>query len=261
MQVVYLDILLIFNLYMNYFLLGLTARITHQRLIFRKALFGAVLGSLSALVLLLPEMPVMISGIYKFITAVVICLTAFGKRHLFWSCLCFFVVSFLIAGAFMAVSMMGYVKAVQNNAFCYLDISLLQLILFTIIAYLVLHVIQYIHDRSHKTNGSYRIVIRHGIHTANLEGLADTGNSLVDFYTGKPVIICDKVLLGEMAKPKHSHPVPYMTVAGSGMLEVFQPDEILISLEQGHAKSVDALVGIGEQENQKAIFNPKLLHY
>ena len=84
---------------------------------------------------------------------------------------------------------------------------------------------------------------------------------MVDFYTGKPVIICDKNLLGKMAKPKHSHPVPYMTVAGSGLLEVFQPDEILISPEQGKSKSVDALIGIGEQENQKAIFNPKLLYY
>ncbi|MDE6004242.1 MAG: sigma-E processing peptidase SpoIIGA [Oscillospiraceae bacterium] len=261
MQVIYLDILLIFNLYMNYLLLSFTARITHQRLVFWRALLSAILGSFSALIIILPELPVIISIAYKIITAMIICLLAFGKNNLFWSCLSFLGMSFLTAGAFIAVSMIGYTKIIKNNAFCYLDISLLQLVIFTIIAYIILHIVQYIHDRSHKINGIYDIIIRYGNDTAKLTGLADTGNALVDFYTGKPVIICDRNLLGEMAKPKHSHPVPYMTVAGSGMLEVFQPDEILILSEQGKSKSVDALIGIGEQENKKAIFNPKLLYY
>ncbi|MDE5738493.1 MAG: sigma-E processing peptidase SpoIIGA [Oscillospiraceae bacterium] len=261
MQVIYLDILLIFNLYMNYLLLSFTARITHQKLIFWRALFSAVLGSCSALIIIFPEMPVVISICYKIITAIIICLVAFGKNNIFWSCCCFLGISFLTAGAFMAISMIGSTGMIQNNASYYLDISLLQLVIFTIIAYIILHIIQYLHDRSHKTNGIYHVMIRYGNDTVTLNGLADTGNALVDFYTGKSVIICDKNLLGDMAKPKHSHPVPYMTVAGSGLLEVFQPDEILISPEQGKSKSVDALIGIGEQENQKAIFNPKLLYY
>lgn len=261
MQVIYIDVLLIFNLYMNYLLLNFTTRITHQRLIFWRALLSAMLGSLSALIIILPELPVGISICYKFIMAILICLVAFGKNNLFWNCFIFLGMSFLTAGAFMAISLIGYTGIIHHNAFCYIDISLLQLVIFTIIAYIILHILQYFYNINHKFDDNYNIIINYNNHTAKLTGLADTGNVLVDFYTGKPVIICDKNLLGEMAKPKHSHPLPYMTVAGSGMLEVFQPEEVLILSEQGKTKSVDALIGIGEQENKKAIFNPKLLHY
>lgn len=260
LQVVYLDVLLLFNFYMNYLLIRLTARITHRKSGFLRTVLGAGLGSLSTLVFLLPEQPAWITGIYKIFIAVLICLVTFGKRYLFWSCLCFLGISFLTAGILFAVSMTGSLTAMQNNACYYLDISLLQLILLTMIAYGLLSVVQYFHDRTHQTTGVYQVIIRYQDHTEKLEGLADTGNSLVDFYTGKPVIVCDRNLLHSI-QPKHSHPIPYMTVAGSGMLEVFQPDEVLILQEQGSTRSVDALIGMSTQQNQKAIFNPKLLSY
>ena len=137
----------------------------------------------------------------------------------------------------------------------------MHLIAFTITAYILLSVIQFLYDRNQFSDNRYQIAVTYHHHTAHLEGLADTGNSLTDFYTGKPVIICDRSLLGSMAEPEHSHIVPYLTVAGSGTLKVFQPDEIIISPEYGTAKTVDALIGIGTQENGKAIFNPKLMRF
>ncbi|MDE6087984.1 MAG: sigma-E processing peptidase SpoIIGA, partial [Oscillospiraceae bacterium] len=75
-------------------------------------------------------------------------------------------------------------------------------------------------------------------------------------------IICDRDLLYQNhIKPVHSHPVPYMTISGSGMLEVFQPDEILIREECGVSRTVDALIGMSPQADRKAIFHPKLLNY
>lgn len=260
LQVVYLDVLLLFNFYMNYLLIRLTARITHRKTGFLRAVLGASLGSLSALVFLLPELPAWMTGIYKIFSAVLICLTAFGKMHLFWSCFCFLGISFLTAGILFAVSMTGHLTAIQNNACYYFNISLPDLIFLTMLAYGLLSVMQYFHDRTHQTTGVYQVMIRYQEHTAKLEGLADTGNSLVDFYTGKPVIVCDRNLLNSI-QPKHSHPIPYMTIAGSAMLEVFQPDEVLILQEQGRSRSVDVLIGMGTQQNQKAIFNPKLLYY
>jgi len=260
-QVVYIDVLLIFNLYMNYLLLCVTARLTHRKLRFRRGLAGAGLGSFSALMLFLPEMPELISILLKILTAVLICLVTFGRQGILWSSSAFAGASFLTAGALMALSMCSQMNMVHANASWYLDISLFHLIVFTIMIYMILSVIQYVYDRFHASEGSYQVKIRYKSASVEIEGLADTGNALVDFYTGKPVIICDRLLLGGMSSPEHSHYIPYLTVAGSGMLQVFEPDEVKISLEREMPKTVDALIGIGGQENGKAIFNPKLLRY
>ena len=261
MQVIYLDVLLIFNLYMNYLLLSLTARLTHIRFSFFRGLLGASFGSFSALLLFLPELPAILSILLKLLTAFLICLIAFGKRRILKTCFYFFCVSFLLAGGLFAVSLCSPVNSAHQNGYYYFDISLTYLIGFTILAYGILSLIQYLYDRNQISEHSYQVAVRYHQKTVLLEGLADTGNSLTDFYTGKPVIICDSVKLGEIAHPEHSHILPYLTVAGSGTLEVFQPDEVVISLETGTSKSVDALIGIGTQENGKAIFNPKLMRF
>ncbi len=261
MQVIYLDVLLIFNLYMNYLLLSLTARLTHTKLTFWRGLLGAGIGSLSSLLIFLPELPVVLSGMLKFAGAFLICLTAYGKKRIFRNCISFFGISFLTAGGIYAVSVCSEVTGISRNGCYYFDISLLHLIGFTVIAYILLSVMQFLYDRNQISENHYQVEVRYHQQTVSLEGLADTGNALTDFYTGKPVIICDRVLLGTIAKPEHSHIVPYLTVAGSGTLEVFQPDEIIISPEHGTAKTVDALIGIGTQENGKAIFNPKLIRF
>ena len=260
MQIIYLDVLLIFNLYMNYLLLSLTARITHIKLVFWRGLFGAGIGSLASFSLFLPEFPFFFSALFKFLTALLMCLSAFGKKRLFRNCTAFFGISFLVSGALYALSVCSQIHTVHQNGYFYFDISLSYLIGFTILAYLLLSVMQFLYDRNQIADRNYQVFIRYQADTALLDGLADTGNSLTDFYSGKPVIICDNSLLKNI-QPEHSHILPYFTIAGSGTIKVFQPDEIIISSDCGTAKTVDALVGIGEQENGKAIFNPKLMRF
>lgn len=269
MQAIYLDVLLVFNLYVNYILLRMTARLTHCRLRFGRCLAVSALGSLSTLMILLPPLPLFLSVLCKLLVAVLLCLCAFGVKdpmRLCWSSICLFGSSFLLAGILLALSLLCGVRVLHGNSCWYPDVSLLHLVLFTIAAYLLLHAVQYLHDRTHAAEGGYRVCIRYRCCTAQLEGLADTGNSLVDFFTGKPVIICDATQLGGIPIPDMETPVkgfrllPCSTVSGSGAIPVFRPDEVVIRSEQdGRCKKVDVLIGIGERENRKAIFNPKLL--
>lgn len=271
MQTVYLDVLLVFNLYVNYILLRITARITHSPLRSGRCLAGAALGSLSTLMIFLPEMPLLLSVLCKLLTAVLLCMTAFGwhdRMRLVWRSICLFGTSFALAGILLALSLLCNVKVLHSNSCWYLDVSLLHLVLFTIAAYILLHIVQYLHDRTHAADGGYRISIRYRCCTIQLEGLADTGNSLVDYFTGKPVIICgcrkfsDLIPASGHDLPKGFRLLPCSTVSGGGLIPVFQPDEVVILTEQtGRYQQVDALIGIGENENQKAIFNPKLLRF
>ena len=263
MRTIYLDILFIFNLYMNYLLLRLTARLTHTQLKFSRALSGAGAGSFSSLLILVPAMPFLFSLACKMGTAFLICLIAFGRKHqLLWQYFCFLGVSCLMAGGLFALSLSG--RICYANGVWYPDISLKVLIIGTISAYLLLSLIQRIRDRTPDDN--YFVSVRYGAHTVRLDGLADTGNTLTDFLTGQPVIICGKESLHEMLPEtlpaKGFRPLPCTTVAGEGLLMVFRPDEIVIHSENtGYTKKVNALIGLSEQNHERAIFNPKLLHY
>ena len=270
MQTIYLDVLLVFNLYVNYILLCMTARLTHSRLRSSRCLAVSALGSVSTLMILLPPMPIFFSVLCKLLTAVLLCMAAFGwhdRKRLFFCSICLFGSSFALAGMMFALYIVCSVRVVQSNSCWYLDVSLLHLILFTIAAYILLHTVQYLHDRTHAADGGYRVCIRYRCCTVQLQGLADTGNSLVDFFSGKPVIICDGTKFSDIAPspsappPKGFRLLPCETVSGNGLIPVFQPDEVVIYTERsGRYHKVDALVGIGERGNERAIFNPKLLY-
>lgn len=111
----------------------------------------------------------------------------------------------------------------------------------------------------------YEVIIRVGTHTAKMRGIADTGNSLTDCFTGKAVVIFGKESLSsipEINEPEKLHGyrlLPYATVSGSGIMPVFCPDEIIIkSVSKGTIRSTDAMAGIAEGE-RSAIFSPNLL--
>jgi stage II sporulation protein GA (sporulation sigma-E factor processing peptidase) len=262
---VYLDVLLVFNLYVNYILIRMTASLTHSHLSTGRALAASAVGSLCTLMILLPTLPLFLSLLCKAGSAAVLCAVAFGwhnRIRLCWSCLCFLGMSLVMAGLLMALALCSNTRVLYANACWYLDISLFRLVLFTAAAYVLLGVVQRFHDRTHATEGEYRVLVRHGSITVQMEGLADTGNSLVDFLTGLPVIICGGEKMETAAKQIRCRPLPYTTVSGSGILPVFRPDEVVIyASHSGTAKSVDALIGVSSGENGRAIFNPKLLHF
>lgn len=266
LHVIYADVLLCTSLFMDYILLRLTAGLTHTRLRFGRALLGAAVGSLSSLLILLPPLPLPLSLLCRLGSSILLCMAAFGwrdARRLFWLCLCFLGMSCLLAGILLALSLAG-ARIYYANGSWYPDISLRHLVLFTIGAYLLLCLVQRLHDRSHAAARRYRVCIRYGGEVISLEGVADTGNALTDFYTGKPVIICPKeafaACLPAELPPKGFRPLPCSTVAGDGMVLCFTPDEVVIRSDHG-CRAVDALIGMTVHGEEKAIFNPKLLRW
>lgn len=264
MRTIYLDVLLVFELYISFLLLRLTARLTHTRLRFWRAMLGAGAGSLSALLVLLPPMPYLLSAAVKAGIAAVMCFAAFGirsRKQFCWHLLCFLGLSFVLAGGLLALTATGNI--LYANGCWYPVISLRLLVIFTILAYAVLTLISRIRERHSAADGSFEVIIRRGIHTVRLEGLCDTGNSLTDFVTGKPVIICACEQLGEMLPPQPCRgfrPLPYSTVAGEGVLTVFKPDEVVIrDTRDGSIRPVDALIGADAQHHRQAIFHPCLI--
>lgn len=268
METIYLDVLVVLNIYVNFFLIRAAAWFTHSPMKKGRCAAASVYGSLYSLLILAPQLGTLINIIIKLIAALTVVLMAFGYhsiRRFIINSAAFFSANFILAGTVYAVYSWAAPELMHfNNACFYIDFSLLILIATTSAMYFVLWLVRMLADKAPHGSDCYRVIVRYRDKVVAMSGLADTGNALVDFFTGSPVIICSGENFGidsaERDKlPKGFRLVPCSTISSSGLLPVFRPDEVVIvSDSSGEKKPVDAMIGLGKSGG-KAIFNPKLL--
>ena len=287
---IYLDVLIILNIYVNYFLLKATAKLTHTKLHSSKCVISALVGSIFSLVILLPPLNFFISFNIKLLAATIVVAIAFGisdKKRLIKMTLFFFSINFIFAGVMLSVYILIQPSFMQfNNSYFYIDFSLMTLIISTIIAYLIVSIIRLLLDRKAAFNEKYKVIFTANGSTVSLDAIADTGNTLIDVFSGKPVIICninqlDKILpkeykyifsssnIEEIQNYILNHKVlkglklvPFSTINSNGVIPIFSADNIYIKGENtAKIKNVNALIGICNDQgnNYDAIFNPNLI--
>lgn len=270
MQTIYIDVLIVLNLYVNFFLLRTAAGLTHSPLKNLRCIAASLYGSLYSLLILAPEMSTILSVIIRAFAALTITAAAFGfsgHKRLLINTAAFFVSNFILAGLTYAMySMFASDKVHFNNSYFYIDFSLLILVATTAALYGAVYAGKVLFVQNPPQNGDYRIIIRHKKMIIELPGFADTGNGLTDYYSGSPVIVCGKESFRDISFAPDSlqkgvRLIPCSTVSSLGLMPVFRADEIIIlNKVTGTRKPVDAVIGIGNSSG-KAIFNPVLLKY
>ncbi len=290
-QVVYIDILLGVNLLINYFLLLITARLAGVPPN-RWRLFGAsALGAVYSLAIFAPKLPLPLDLLLKALLAATITAAAFGikGKRLYLRAYCVFLAAtFLFGGIFLTIYILTAPEGMLvNNSTIYFNISALQLVIYTITAYLALTLAGFVARRRAPQELAYRVIISYGGRQAALEGIVDTGNSLKETFSQAPVAICGLKELRELLPARlydilacddvtgamqrlsasefaaTVRVVPYHDVSGEGLLYAFRPDGL--TLEQNgkvrDAKSV--YVGISPKPLSRmdfaCILNPQII--
>lgn len=269
---VYIDVLIVLNLYINFFLIRSTALITRRDCYTKRCLLSAAVGAVGSLVILLPELPFLVIAFEKLILGGIMVFVAFGKQKPADYAVCalfFLVVSFSFAGLMMALwTFISPLGMVFTNGVAYFDIPLAAIAAFTAAAYFTVKLVRYLTDRRLRCSKICSVKITVNGSEITLRGLPDTGNGLCDIITGKPVIICyfDKVL--EIA-PQNVRDylngtigdgirlVPLKTVSSDALIPVFKADKITID-----GKSASAIIGVTKNPMQTeidCIFNPKII--
>ena len=132
---IYLDVLLLSNLWADYALLRTTAALTHAPLKPLRCLLAAAVGAVSALSIFLPPLPVPGLLLLRILLAVLLCGIAFGfgnRRLLLRQTAVFFGCSLLFCGAvWLLASRRTPAGWYLQNTVIYADISLLTLLLGT----------------------------------------------------------------------------------------------------------------------------------
>lgn len=258
MRVVYVDVLFMTNLAINYLLLVLTASISGVYTGRLRMLGGAALGALFAVCLYFPQISAPLSLLFKVLLCLSISVVSFNKcrpKALLRISLIFLAVSFAFAGGIMALSLVSGSGALTvSNGVPYIGITLKFLLVATIIVYCLLGLV-FRPGMAAITRKNAEIEVFYAGSTAKLRGFTDSGNLARDPITGKRIIILSqsaaRQLLGRdesdlisrmnqeniletytkltEIKAGSFRLVPFKTVASrGGMVIALKPDKICV---------------------------------
>jgi len=259
---IYLDTLVIVNAYITWLTLSLTSKLSHQYSSPVRMAIGAFIGGFSSLIIVIPaSIWVVFLKILSFIliVATVFLRKGMSKSRFMIICVEFLGVNIVFGGAvYLLQSVIGSDIIYINNASFYFDISLGTLIFFTAVIYVLTVIISGFLERKVDSSHAYRVMFTSGGNSYSFDGVADTGNTVTDLFTGKPVIICT----GSSEKPslERFSAVPYSTIDGEGLLYAYSPDELYIEDETGRRIAVNALLAFTDSGERRAVFNPAIIH-
>lgn len=263
-EVVYVDVLLFVNLFVNYFLLRAAALLSRERFRRWRLILGAALGSTYALIIFLPPLHPVFLVVLKVAMAVSISLTAFGwggARRFIRIFLCFLAETFLFGGVNYAVyAFLRPGGMIYGNTVIYYNISVPMLIAVTGICYALAMLVSGLLRRNSPDNLSGEAEIQVGRKSLRVPMMIDSGNGLSDPFTDDPVsILCAEsaakllppeavtFLLGESDLPdlptgRHVRLIPYSTVSGSGVLRAFRCDSMTVCVAGRRHRIQGALI-------------------
>ena len=259
-HVIYADVLVFLNTYITFLILLCVKDLCCLTAASGRLVTGALIGGAYSLIILAPSMPAAATVLTRFLMSSSIIVISFGIRSkavMLKAMLIFYGASFVFAGAAYFISCVFPSGAISyNNGYGYADISAFTLIAVTGVSYAVFRFIRNRLSAAQTEDYLYSVEVRRGERKTELTALYDSADSLVDIYTGSPVIImeceyAEQLLSDNEKRELHGsfdggmssaselklRYLPVGTLTGENMLPAFTADEVFIE-KNGKKKRV-----------------------
>lgn len=191
MTVVYIDLLFLLNLVANYLLLlgaGRVAGVVLHRL---RIALGAAAGAGYAVLLFLPGLEWLGLWPVKILSGILMPLIAYGgERSLIRVTALFFAASAGLAGLVLAVELLGGTALSLENGVLYSGFDLRLLLLLFVICYFVMSLF-FRRTGRHSSRELVQLEIEILGESVSMTALLDSGHTLTDPATNRPVIVAD----------------------------------------------------------------------
>lgn len=272
---IYLDVLILTNLFVTYFLLLSTKGLLHLVAESFRMVSAALLGGIYSMIILIPNIPSWLLNLLKLIFSVLLVAVAFGmknKRLLLKNVIVFYGINFIYAGFMFAMwYFITPIGMIYKNGIVYFNVSAVVLAISTVAAYLVIRCISYLLSKNVKREQLTELELSCNGRMVLLSAFIDTGNRLVDILSGLPVVVCEfeaitdlipsdlqqKILTFSLDQienqlwKKRFRIIPVQAVTGSSAMVAFKPDScFLITKEGGHGSAQkhqkEVMVGISK---------------
>lgn len=237
--VIYADILIVINLIVNYLLLRATSVILGAEHKSFRFLLSAFAGGLFSLIIFVENIPLWVNIAVKFLFISIMILIAYKIRKIgeflkYFAA--FFLCNFAFAGIMLTINILFSSNAVIfKNGIVYFDIGIFTLIVSSLCCYIALSVISRFTKNRMVNNLIYEISMYYEGKYVSSKALLDTGNTLKDGFSGKPVIIAEKHAAeklipdnSDITQLKNFRLIPYSTINSGGALPAFLLDKVIV---------------------------------
>lgn len=191
MTVVYVDLLFLLNLVANYLLLLAAGRIAGAGLARWRIGLGAGAGALYAVLVFLPGLSWLAFWPCRLACGVLMVLTAYsGERYLLRLTVIFFGASAALAGAVLGMELLGSMSLTLEHGVFYSRLDLRLLLLLFVACYFVLSLF---FRRTGQRGGRELVRLEVSLEAGAvcLTALVDSGHSLTDSATNRPVVVAE----------------------------------------------------------------------
>lgn len=252
---VYADVLISLNILLTYILIIATRVLLKVPTNKWAVLVASVVGGLTSLVIFYENGGVAFSFIYKIITGgiiVAIGLLPKSPKLFLKEFLAFFGVSLLFGGSMYALEITLHPKNVMfYNGTVYFDMSITYLIASVLVIYGIFLLSDYLITKHNNKGGKCQLEITYNETSVTITAFIDTGNSLTDGMSGRPVIIAELSAVSPLfsreellffknekyekvpeSLSKNYRLIPCKTVAEESLLKGFLPQAVKIKNEK-----------------------------
>ncbi len=220
---VYLDLVFFINIFFDFFILGAVKVILKEKVSWKRIVLGSVVGGFSIFLLFLSLSSFQLF-IVKLVFSVVLILICFGRRNFLYDFLYFYFISVSLGG-FLYLLDISFTY--QNSGVLFFDSNFgINLLVFLIISPIFLFVEVKERRRFKRFQGLIHsvVIVKNG-KKYRLKGLLDTGNQLVDPYSGKSVVL---VNCGVFIPYRKFYYIPYQGVNSKGVIKSCKVDYVLV---------------------------------
>ncbi len=258
MPVIYLDVLLALNLFIDFLLLTATAgwrHLPHRR---GRLVLGAILGAATACVLLLPVLPWWQQLGLDILSAAGMCRVAFrwnGWQSFAKTTATLWALSAALGGVCTLLWQVFSPAGFQViNGVIYYDIPPLTLILLTVISYGALTLFERWARPRSLGRHSYCISAVWQGKTYDFDAFYDSGNVLTEPFSGGAVIVvAASVVAGWDEGVEHYRIIPYRTAGGEGVYRAFCPQQMTLTSGRQQADISGVWLAISPQLDKSEV--------
>ena len=205
MTVIYIDTLFLLNALVDYLLLLAAARLAGEPLRRGRFALGAALGGLYAVAIFLPGLGFLAHPLCRLASAALMLLAAYGgSRRLLRQGVLFLALTCAFGGGVVAIGLLGGTGLALGNGVFYSALDLKVVLLSAAVCYGVITLVFQRLGRHSAASGELaRVRLRLGERWTDLTALVDTGNTLADPATGRPVMVAEGERLSGLFPGEH----------------------------------------------------------
>ena len=248
----YIELIVIEDFFINYLVMLAVGILLNRKIIIKKIILSSAIGTIP-IIFLFSNLNQLFIIIINFLFSIIMAITSFNYKNIIYTIkniIYMYLASIFFAGSLYLINTSVLPKI--NSQILYLIITLS-----------ISPIITYIYIKSSlkvKINNSnyYKIdIYLKDKPKITINTFLDTGNKLIDPYTGNAIILIDKKIID--IKNEKIILVPYYTIDNHSLIKCFHPEKIYI-YDVGYRKNV--LIGLIDEvriEDANGILNQKLL--